>query len=97
MARLTTRARKALPKSDFAVPSKAPGSGSYPIQDRAHAADAKARASGKPVEAKVDRAVARKYPSMGKSRVPRGEHHQENHREPRSHAEFEKLGNGGKF
>lgn len=28
--------------------------------------------------------------------VPRGEHHAENHREPRSHAEFEKLGNPGK-
>lgn len=96
MARLTTRARKSLPKSDFAVPSKAPGPGSYPIENRAHAADAKARASGKPVEAKVDSAVERKYPSMGKATVPRGEHHQANHREPRSHSEFERLGNAGK-
>lgn len=66
MTKLTTAARKAIPKGDFAVPSKAPGPGSYPIPDRAHAANAKARASGKPVEAQVDRAVARKYPDMGK-------------------------------
>lgn len=37
--------RSELPTSDFAVPSKAPGSGSYPMPDRAHAANAKARAS----------------------------------------------------
>src|SRR5262249_49531045 len=37
--------RSALPRSDFAVPSKAPGSGSYPMPDRAHAANAKARAA----------------------------------------------------
>lgn len=86
MARLTTRARKALPKKDFAVPSKAPGPGSYPIENRAHAADAKARASGKPVAAEVDRAVARKYPGMGKKDGKSEERH------PQSHAEFEKLG-----
>lgn len=102
MAKLTTRARKALPKSDFAVPSKAPGPGSYPIENRSHAADAKARASGKPVEARVDRAVARKFPGMGKSHdkrssVPGGEHHADHHREPRSHDEFHKLGNDGKW
>lgn len=71
MAKLTMKARKALPKSDFAIPEKAPGPGSYPIQNRSHAANAKARASGKRVEARVDRAVAKKYPGMGK---PHGEH-----------------------
>ena len=45
MARLTAAQRKKLPKSAFAVPSKAPGSGSYPMPDAAHAANAKARAS----------------------------------------------------
>lgn len=45
MARLTTARRKSLPKSAFGVPSKAPGSGSYPMPDRAHAANAKARAA----------------------------------------------------
>lgn len=37
MAKLTSKGRKSLPKSDFAVPSKAPGPGSYPINDKAHA------------------------------------------------------------
>ncbi len=41
---LSTKSRKALPKSSFGVPSKAPGSGSYPMPDPAHAANAKARA-----------------------------------------------------
>jgi hypothetical protein len=38
--KLTTKARKALPKADFAGPGK-----SYPIPDKSHAANAKARAS----------------------------------------------------
>ena len=37
MAKLTMAERKALPKSDFAVPSKAPYAGSYPIPNQAHA------------------------------------------------------------
>ncbi len=40
MAKLTTKARKALPKSKFAGPGR-----SYPVEDKAHAANAKARAS----------------------------------------------------
>lgn len=40
MAKLTTKARKALPKKDFAGPDK-----SYPVENKAHAANAKARAS----------------------------------------------------
>lgn len=45
MAKLNMAQRKALPKSSFAVPSKAPGPGSYPIPDASHAANAKARAT----------------------------------------------------
>lgn len=41
MAKLTTKERNALPKSDFGMP----GSRSYPMPDKAHAANAKARAS----------------------------------------------------
>lgn len=44
MARLTTKQRKAVPKSDFGVPSKAPGPGSYPMPDKAHARAAKSLA-----------------------------------------------------
>jgi len=40
MATLTTKTRKALPKSKFSGPDK-----SYPVPDRSHAANAKARAS----------------------------------------------------
>ena len=66
MAKLSTAARKAIPKSDFAVPSKAPASGSYPIEDESHARNALARSSGKPVAAAVRAKVHAKYPSMGK-------------------------------
>ncbi len=37
MSRLTAADRRKLPLSDFAVPSKAPGPGSYPEPDQAHA------------------------------------------------------------
>lgn len=67
MAKLNAAARRAIPKSKFAVPSKAPASGSYPIPDRSHAANALARASGKPVEAQVKAKVHRLYPDMGDS------------------------------
>jgi hypothetical protein len=36
MARLSSAQRKALDPHDFAIPEKAPGSGSYPINDTAH-------------------------------------------------------------
>ena len=57
MAKLTTKARKALPKSDFAGPAR-----TYPVPDKAHAANAKARAAqavkagrmSKSTEAKID-------------------------------------------
>ncbi|MHB8388054.1 MAG: hypothetical protein ACYDBH_00570 [Acidobacteriaceae bacterium] len=40
MAKLTTKARKAIPTSEFAGPNR-----SYPIPDREHGANAKARAA----------------------------------------------------
>ncbi len=68
MAKLTMAERKKLPKSDFAVPSKAPGPGSYPIEDATHRRNALSRSSGKPVAGKVRAAVRRKSPSMGKKK-----------------------------
>lgn len=65
MAKLTVKARKAIPKTSFAVPSKAPASGSYPIPDQSHAVNALARSAGKPVEAQVKAAVKKKFPSIG--------------------------------
>jgi hypothetical protein len=41
VSKLTTKARKALPKSEFGQPGKR----AYPMPDRSHAANAKARAS----------------------------------------------------
>lgn len=41
MAKLTTKARKAMPKKDFGEPGKR----AYPMPDKAHAANAKARAT----------------------------------------------------
>jgi hypothetical protein len=66
--KLTAEERKEIPKQDFAVKSKAPGSGSYPIEDKAHARNALARSSGKPVAGQVRAAVERKYPGLAKKK-----------------------------
>jgi len=73
MARLTTKGRKALPSSDFALPGKGSGptgkgAGSYPIPDAAHARNALARVSqhGSSAEkATVRRKVHAKFPDIG--------------------------------
>jgi hypothetical protein len=62
VAKLTAATRKRIPKKDFAGPD-----GSYPIENASHARNALARASGKPIEARVRAAVHRKYPDIGKS------------------------------
>jgi hypothetical protein len=72
MAELTTKARKKLPKSQFALPGKGEGpqgkgAGSYPIPDKAHARNALARVSqhGSPSEKAAVRAkVKKKYPDI---------------------------------
>lgn len=64
MARLTTAQRKALPKSDFAVPSKAPGPGSYPEPDAKHARAA-AGLAGMHGSPKVKAAVKKKAKQKG--------------------------------
>ena len=71
MAKLTAAQRKALPKSAFAVPSKAPGPGSYPIPDKAHAKNAKSRAAQfaspsvkKKVDAKANKKLGKGKKSM---------------------------------
>ena len=64
--------RRKIPRGDFAIPEKAPGSGSYPLNDEAHARNALARASGKPVEARVRAAVRRKYPNIDVAKMSPG-------------------------
>jgi hypothetical protein len=73
MSKLTTKARKALPASKFAGPDR-----SYPVPDKAHAANAKARAAqqvkagnlSKSAKAKIDRKANQKL--YGSSKAPKG-------------------------
>ena len=69
MAKLTTKARKAIPTKNFAGPDR-----SYPIEDASHARNALSRVSqfGSPAEkARVRAKVHAKYPNIGKSkRIP---------------------------
>jgi len=63
MAKLSSKRRKRLPKSSFAIPSKR----AYPIHDRAHASNALARVSqhGTPSQKRTVRAkVCSRYPSL---------------------------------
>jgi hypothetical protein len=69
MAKLTYQARQNLPKdkAHFVFPDKAPGPGSYPIFDKAHARNALSRvgANGSPEEkAAVVAAVCRKFSDL---------------------------------
>ena len=63
MARLTMAQRRALPKSKFLVPSKAPGPGSFPVPDEGHMKAAIGRSGNAKNPAKI-RAAARSR--MGK-------------------------------
>jgi len=45
MAKLTAKARKKIPAGKFALPGKNGKPGKYPVENKSHAADAKARAS----------------------------------------------------
>jgi hypothetical protein len=80
MAKLTSKERNKLPSKDFAEPKER----KFPIEDKSHAANAKARAaqSGDAEEkAKVDRAVDKKWGAFEKAHkvdVKSHEDHQEN-------------------
>lgn len=62
MAKLTMKQRRALPKSAFAVPSKAPGPGSYPIPDKKHKAIAAGLAGMHHASGSVKSAIHAKHP-----------------------------------
>jgi hypothetical protein len=67
MAKLTAKARKAIPAKEFAGPDR-----SYPIEDKSHARNALARVAqhGSPaLQAKVRAKVKRKYPGMDGGKV----------------------------
>lgn len=56
MAELTTKKRKSLPKSDFGMP----GERKYPMPDKSHAANAKARASQMEKKGKISESTKSK-------------------------------------
>lgn len=67
MSVLSSAMRRKMPKKSFAIPGKAPESGSYPIPDASHARNALARVSqfGSPAEkSRVRSAVRRKFGSI---------------------------------
>jgi len=63
VAKLTTRARKAIKPANFAGPDR-----SYPIENASHARNALSRVANKSpaLKAKVRSAVKRKFPGIGK-------------------------------
>jgi hypothetical protein len=56
MAELTTKQRNKLPKKDFAIPSER----KYPINDKAHAQNAKARATQQENKGNISKATEKK-------------------------------------
>lgn len=58
MAKLTAAQRKDIPKKEFGVPSKAPGSGSFPLNDKNHARNALARVSEMENKGSMPKSVA---------------------------------------
>lgn len=99
MAKLTYKARKAMPKSDFALPAKKEGGkGGYPIEDKPHARNALARVAqhGTPAEkAEVRAKVHKKYPDIGKTHMKSANtgnrHNGPMEHDSPDHAMFEKL------
>lgn len=61
MVKLSSRARRSLPSSTFAMPGR-----KFPIPDRSHAQNALARASqkGGATKKRVDAKVAKKFPGL---------------------------------
>jgi len=68
VSKLTAAQRKALPLSDYVFPERAPGPGSYPIPDRAHAEAALSMVSQHGTDSEkqaVRAAVHKKFGLMG--------------------------------
>ena len=94
MAKLTTAARKAMPRSEFALPARkgmdgknSAGRGAFPIPNKSHARaalrDAPHAEHAGDITRSQERIVERKARAKLGEKEPR---------EPRSHAEFERLG-----
>jgi hypothetical protein len=68
MAKLTAKRRNSLKKSQFALP----GSRRFPIHDRAHAANAKARATQMAKRGKISQSTKRKIHAKANRVLKRG-------------------------
>jgi hypothetical protein len=68
VAKLTAKRRNKLPKSKFALP----GSRRFPIHDRAHAANAKARATQMAKKGKISQSTKRKIHAKANRVLRRG-------------------------
>lgn len=68
MATLTAKSRNKLPKSSFGLP----GSRSYPMPDRAHAANAKARASQQVAKGNLSQSAKAKIDAKANKILKRG-------------------------
>lgn len=65
MAKLSSKSRNALPSSDFALP----GSRKYPMPDKSHAANAKARASQMEKAGKISASTKAKIDAKANSKL----------------------------
>lgn len=70
MSKLTTKKRDKLPASEFAGPDR-----SYPVNDRSHAANAKARASEMEHKGKLSSSSKAKIDSKADKVLGRGKEH----------------------
>lgn len=68
MGLLTTKARKALPKTSFGEP----GSRKYPMPDKSHAANAKARASQQAAKGNLSASAKAKIDAKANAVLKRG-------------------------
>lgn len=68
MAKLTASRRKALPKRDFGEPGKR----DYPMPDRSHAANAKARASQQERAGRISAATKAKIDAKANRKLGKG-------------------------
>ncbi len=68
MARLRAKKRKSLKKSQFALP----GSRKYPIHDRRHAANAKARATQQYKKGRISKSTKNKIHAAANRKLKRG-------------------------
>lgn len=68
MAKLTSKQRKDLKSSDFALPKER----KYPIEDASHARNAKARASQQEKKGKISKATEQKIDKKANAKLKKG-------------------------